>query len=137
MRRPASSLLEMLIVCVIVGLVAAMAAPRVHAALDSIAVEGAAREVADAFAVGRLAALRYGSADVRLDSTSITVRAGGRVVHARNIVAGHGVNMRANTTVVRYAATGLGLGVGNGTVILSKGAAMDSIVISRLGRVRR
>jgi Tfp pilus assembly protein FimT len=105
--------------------------------MDSMAVEAAAREVVDAFALARLAALRHGAANVQFDSASVTVRAGGAVVYARNVTDLHGVRVRANTPTVRYAATGLGAGLSNGTVLLSRGATTDSVIISRLGRVRR
>jgi prepilin-type N-terminal cleavage/methylation domain-containing protein len=135
--RPAFTLLELVVVCAIVGIIAAISAPRITHTLDSMAVEGASREVVNAFALGRLAALRYGGADVRLDSASVSVQAGGRVLYARNVVSNHGVRLRSNTALVRYAATGLATGVSNGTVVISRGASVDTVVVSRLGRVRR
>lgn len=135
--RAAFTLIEMLIVCVIIGVVAAIAAPRVRGSLDSLAVEAAGRDIVNALAAGRLAALRHGGADVRLDSLSATVNAAGQTLLAHEIVRVHGVRMRATPPVVRYAATGLATGLSNGSVILSRGARVDTVVISRLGRVRR
>lgn len=135
--RHAFTLLEVIVVCAIIGIIASIAAPRITHTLDSMAVEGAAREVVNGFALGRLAALRYRGADVRLDTASVSVQAGGHVVYERNVVSNHGVRLRSNTALVRYAATGLATGVSNGTVVISKGASADTIVISRLGRVRR
>ena len=136
MRR-AFTLVEIVIVCVIIGIVTAIATPRIGVTLDSMAVESAAREVVNGFALGRLAALRYGSADVRFDTLSVTVQAGSKVVYTRNVVADHRVRLRSNTALVRYAATGMATGVSNGSVVISRGAAVDTIVVSRLGRVRR
>ena len=135
--RSAFTLIEMLIVCVIVGVVAGMAAPRMRATMDAFAVEGAARDVSNTFALARLAALRHGGADVRLDTNALVIRAGGRVVREANVARVHGVRMRVTVTLVRYAATGLGIGLSNGSVILSRGTSTDTVVISRLGRVRR
>jgi Tfp pilus assembly protein FimT len=135
--KPGHTLLEVIAVCAIAGILAALAAPRVHATLDSMAVESAARDVVHALALGRLTALSNGSADVRFDSTAVTVHAGNRVVYTRDLAQQHGVSMHANTAIVRYAATGLATGVGNGSVFLSRGASADTVVISRLGRVRR
>jgi prepilin-type N-terminal cleavage/methylation domain-containing protein len=135
--RSAYSLLELLVVCVIVGIVAAVAAPRIHAMLDSMAVESAAREVVDALALGRLSALSRGGAEVRFDSTSVTVSAAAVILHARDVKQLHGVQLHANTPLVRYAATGIAIGLSNGTVVLTRGATTDSVIISRLGRVRR
>jgi prepilin-type N-terminal cleavage/methylation domain-containing protein len=135
--RSAYSLLELLVVCVIFGVIAGLAAPRIHAALDSMAAESAAREVVDALALGRLYALSRGSSDVRFDSSSVTVRSGIVVLYQRDVTQLHGVRLHANTPVVRFGATGLAIGLSNGTVVLTRGATTDSVIISRLGRVRR
>ena len=137
MRRPAFTLIEVVTVCVIAAIVTGIAAPRVRATMDSFAVEGATRDVTNTFALARLAALRHGGAEVRLDSLTLSIRAGGRVVRELHVARAHGVRMRLTVTLVRYAATGLGVGLSNGTIILSRGAATDTVVISRLGRVRR
>lgn len=135
--RPAFTLLELVVVCAIIGIAASIAAPRVSRTLDSMAVEGAARDVVNTFALGRLAALRYGGADVRIDTLSLTVQAGAQVIIAHHVVKDHRVRLRSNTALVRYAATGLATGVSNGSVVVSRGAAADTIIVSRLGRVRR
>jgi hypothetical protein len=81
--------------------------------------------------------LRDRGAEVRLDSTTIRLFAGGRVISERRVAAGHGVRIRTALGVVSYAATGMALGLSNGSIYISRGAAADTIVISRLGRVRR
>jgi prepilin-type N-terminal cleavage/methylation domain-containing protein len=135
--RPAFTLFEVLVACTMIGIAAGIAAPRIRATMDWFAVEGASREVVNGFALARLAALRHRGADVQLDSLGFTVRAAGRIIHQRAVPAGHGVRMRVNTALVRYAATGLAFGLSNGTIILSRGVSADTVVISRLGRVRR
>ena len=135
--RAAFTLIETLIVCVIIGIAAAIAAPAFRTAIDSMAVEGAARDAVNAFALGRLAALTHGGSEVRLDSLGATVFAAGRVLHTRPIARVHKVRMRASPSLVRYAATGLAFGLSNGSVILSRGRAVDTVFVSRLGRVRR
>jgi len=135
--RAAFTLIELVVVCAIIGIMAAIAAPRVRAVVDGFAVEAAARDAANALALGRLAALRHGGAEVRLDSLSITVRAGGRDVLSRPIARAHGVRMRASPAVVRYAATGIATGLSNGSIVVSRGSRADTIFVSRLGRVRR
>lgn len=136
-KREGVTLIELLIACGIIGIAAAIAAPRVRAAADSLAVEAAARDVVSALALGRINALRYGGAEVRFDAATVSLTAGGRVVLSRNLSVAHGVAVRSTTPALRYGATGLGTGVSNGSVIISRGAAADTIVISRLGRVRR
>jgi hypothetical protein len=38
---------------------------------------------------------------------------------------------------VAYSATGLGFGASNASLVVSRGAAADTVSISRTGRVRR
>ena len=133
----AFTLLELLIVVSLIGLVTSIAIPLLRPVLDSLAVERAARDVMGAYSLSRFAALTYGGAELRLDSLGVTLVARGRVRHASAIVASHGVGMRASPAIVRYAATGLATGLSNGTVILTRGRASDTIFVSRLGRARR
>ena len=135
--KPAFTLIELLIVCTLIGIVVSIAAPLVRPLLDSMAVERASRDVVSAYALSRLAALTHGGAELRLDSLGLTVAAGTRILHTRAIAATHGVRMRASPAVVRYAATGLTAGLSNGSVILSRGRSSDTVFVSRLGRVRR
>jgi prepilin-type N-terminal cleavage/methylation domain-containing protein len=135
--RSAFTLFEVMMTCVILGIVAGIAVPRVRTTMDAFAVEGAARDVANTFALARLAALRHRGAEVRLDTLALSIRAEGRVLRELHVAGGHGVRMRTTVTLVRYAATGLGVGLSNGSIVLTRGAAVDTVVISRLGRVRR
>jgi prepilin-type N-terminal cleavage/methylation domain-containing protein len=135
--KPAFTLFELLVVCSIIGIVAAIAAPRVRSSVDAFAVESAARDVANALTLGRLAAVRHGGADVHIDSASVTVRAAGRDVFSRPVARSHGVRVRSSTAVVRYAATGWATGLSNGSIVLTRGVRVDTVFVSRLGRVRR
>jgi prepilin-type N-terminal cleavage/methylation domain-containing protein len=135
--RPGFTLIEVLIVCVLIAVVIGIATPRVRTLTDSLAVDAAAREITSVFASARLVALRDRGAEVRLDSASIRLIAAGRVITERRVAAGHGVHIRTALGVVRYAATGIALGLSNGSIYISRGSAADTIVISRLGRVRR
>jgi Tfp pilus assembly protein FimT len=135
--RGAFTLIETLIICIITGIALGIAAPRIRAITDSVSVDAAAREVTSVFAFARLVALRDRGAEVVVDSVTFRMTAGGRVVSEQRIAARHGVRIRTTLGVVRYAATGTGLGLSNGSIYISRGAAADTIVISRLGRVRR
>jgi prepilin-type N-terminal cleavage/methylation domain-containing protein len=135
--RAAFTLIELVVVCAVIGIVVAIAAPGVRTTVDSLAVEAAARDAASALALGRLAALRHGGAEVHLDSLSITVRTAGRDLFTRDIARTRGVRMRASPAVVRYAATGMGTGLSNGSIVFTRGTRADTVFISRLGRVRR
>jgi Tfp pilus assembly protein FimT len=135
--RRAYTLAELVLACVIIGLIAALAVPSTRRLVDAMAVERASREVVNTFALARFASLRYGGAQVRVDSLRLQVQTGTLTLYTRELARTHGVRVRTTQTLVRYAATGLGLGLSNGTIIVSRGASADTVVISRLGRVRR
>jgi prepilin-type N-terminal cleavage/methylation domain-containing protein len=135
--RKAFTLLELLIVLSVIGLVTSIAIPLLRPTLDALAVERATRDVMGAYSLSRFAALTHGGAELRLDSLGLTLTARGRVLHASAIVASHGVRMRASPAIVRYAGTGLATGLSNGSVILTRGRAADTVFVSRLGRARR
>jgi len=135
--RPAFSLVEVLTVCAIVGIVTAIAIPRFTSALDWIAVEAAAREVENALALGRRAGMRHAGAEVRIDTSQVIVKAAGRVLDTRFVSRDHGIRIKTNTAVVRFASTGLATGLSNGSIILARGSAVETVFVSRLGRVRR
>ena len=137
MPRSAFTLLETLIVCILTGVVLGIAAPRIRTARDSIAVDAAARETMSVFAAARLVALRDRGAEVRVDTSALRLFSAGRLMRERRVAADHGVRIRSTVSLVRYAATGMALGLSNGTIYLSRGSAADTVVISRLGRVRR
>jgi prepilin-type N-terminal cleavage/methylation domain-containing protein len=136
-HRLAFTLLELLIVCVIIGVALGIAAPRIRSISDSLAVEAAARSAVHMFATARLVALRDRGAELRVDADGMRLLVRGRIVRERQLAADHGVRVRTTVTSIRYAATGLGLGLSNGTVYITRGRAADTIVVSRLGRVRR
>lgn len=136
-RAGGFTLLEMLVVCIIAGIALGVAAPRMRGLADSFAVDGAAREVTSTFARARLIALRDRGAEVRIDSAGISLFAGGQRLLLKRLAADHSVRIRSTVPLVKYAATGAAMGLSNGSIYISRGKAADTVVISRLGRVRR
>ena len=49
----------------------------------------------------------------------------------------HGVTLSATRDSMAYAPNGLGYGASNLSIIVRRGAVTDTVVVSRLGRVRR
>jgi hypothetical protein len=119
------------------GVAIGIAAPRIRTITSSFAVDAAAREITAIFAQARLVSLRDRGAEIRIDSTGVSLFARGRIIRDRRIAEDHGVRLRTTVPLVRYAATGIAIGLSNGSLYLSRDAAADTIVISRLGRVRR
>ena len=66
----------------------------------------------------------------------VTVTCAGDTIARRSIGARHGVRLSASGDTVRYAPDGMATGVSNTTVLVTRGARVDSVVVSRLGRVR-
>ncbi|MGQ0641923.1 MAG: prepilin-type N-terminal cleavage/methylation domain-containing protein [Gemmatimonadaceae bacterium] len=140
MLRLGLTLVEVLLVVAIVGVLAAFAAPPYVAARDRASVRSAVTASVAAFDAARALALTRGRhAAVRIDT------AGSRlVVHSfRDTVlrmplgTSWGVRLSATRDSSAIAPDGLGYGAANVRLIVSRGAAADTVTVSRLGRVAR
>jgi prepilin-type N-terminal cleavage/methylation domain-containing protein len=139
MRRRAFTLLELTLVLTIMSLLVALALPRVAALRDRSAVRAAAGEIGASFAAARSAAIaRRATAAVMLDTARgvVEVRSGGRRLAVRPVRALYGVALASTRDSAVYDARGLGYGVTNLTVVVRRGAMVDTLTMSRLGRVR-
>ena len=70
-------------------------------------------------------------------SASLVGRSYADTVAHRMLASSHGVSLTVSRDSMAYAPNGLGYGASNLTVILRRGAAAETIFVSRLGRVRR
>ncbi len=139
MRRPAYTMLELLVVLSIVAVVLSLALPRTLLVLDRLAVHAAAGDVAATLGTARTVALAGGSSvaiDVDTASGVLRVRRGDEMLWSRNIGQAHGVEVRASRDSLAYDSRGLGRGAANLSVILHRRAAVETVFVSRLGRVR-
>ena len=137
--RRGTTLLEMLLVITVLGVLTSVAVPRASAMIDRMSVKGATQDVVMALAVARAAATRRGSnASFVADSHTgkLRVVAGGETLLERDILRSRGVHLEASRESITFSPSGLGWGAANTTVIVSRGARADTIVMSRLGRVR-
>jgi type II secretory pathway pseudopilin PulG len=137
--RPGYSLMQMLIVLAIIAVFCGIAIPRLSAARDGSAVRGAATQVVTAFALARSAAvLRASRVAVVIDSNAATLRVltEAETLHVRALRPEFGVTLEATRDSVAYGPTGRGYGAANSSIILRRGAAVDTVFVSRLGRVR-
>ena len=137
-RRRGTTLVELLIVLVLMALLAAIVIPAFGARGDRLAARRAAAEVGGAFSTAREIALaRAAPAAVLLDSIgpAVTVRVGAETLLRRMPLA-DGVLMRTTRDSMAYAPDGLGIGAANLTVVLRRGAAAETVAVSRLGRAR-
>lgn len=136
------TLAELVLLLAFLGVLLAVAAPRVGSALDRAAVEAAAADIVSAHWSARSLAVRAArrvALDVSSDTIAILiVTAGGDSLwRARPGPVGRGVSLTASRRVVVFGPTGLGWGLANTTLRLSRGGAEAELVTSRLGRLRR
>jgi hypothetical protein len=75
---------------------------------------------------------------VRLDTVAdaLELRMRGAVVSRVALGHAHGVTIAANRDSITYDVRGLGYGAANVTLVARRGRAADSLVVSRLGRLR-
>ena len=138
-RRTAFTLAELLVVLGMMAVLACVALPTAARARDARATRAAIREAAEAMALARdeaLARRTMSTAQVDTATGTITVRANGRQVGRFTLGANHGVSLSVTRDSVAFDARGLGYGPANLTLVARRARAADTLVMSRLGRVR-
>lgn len=139
MRRTGSSLLEVAVVLALTGILLAIALPRLNHVRDAAAVRSALDEAASDFAAARQAAIarrRLVAVVVDTAAAAITVRSEGTILVASRFRLTYGVTLATNRDSAVYDGRGFGYGVSNLSLVMRRGAAADTLVVSRLGRVR-
>jgi prepilin-type N-terminal cleavage/methylation domain-containing protein len=139
--RQGVSLPEMVTVLGIVAVVTALAVPNLVGWADRIAVARAAGDIATFYQTARMSAV-FRSQRVRVELGYDTLRAvfegpEDSVFLTRSGPARHGVGLFVSRPVVRFQPNGLGLGASNTKLVLRRGAAVESLTVSRLGRLKR
>ena len=138
MRR-GLTLLELAVVIAIIALAAAIGAPALVRRLDRSRVRHATSEIVSALALARTTAIaREAHVAVFFDAarSTVVVALGGDTLVARALGDIHGVRLMSNRDSTVYGPTGLGYGAANQSIVVQRGSAVDTVVISRLGRVR-
>jgi prepilin-type N-terminal cleavage/methylation domain-containing protein len=139
MRRGVT-LIELTVVLAMTGLMAGFAVPRFMAFRDATAVRAAATSTVALLSLARHAAIRRSAVTaITFDTSSalITVFSGPDTVERRLLGAIHGIRLAVTRDSIAYSASGMGYGAANTRAILSRGAAAETVTVSRLGRVRR
>ena len=138
MRR-AFTVIELTLVICILAILSAIAMPATGRLLDRIRVRAAVTEIESLFGTARHAAIaRAMLTSVAIDAASQTmsVTIGGDTLRQARVGIEHGVEVAANRNSMAYSPTGVGYGAANLSVVVRKSSAADTIVVSRLGRVR-
>jgi len=138
MRR-AHTLPELVLTLALLAIVAATAVPSLAATTARWQVRAAVADLVNALVLTREAALARGAlATFVVDAArgGVTVTCAGDTVARRAVGAQHGVRIFASSDSVRYAPDGVATGVSNTTLLVVRGSRIDSVIVSRLGRVR-
>lgn len=138
MRR-GTTIIELALSISVISILSAIAYPRVGRLLDGIHVRGTASEIHWLFSAARQhAIIRSERVTVQLDTARgvISLLAGSDTLRARHLADAHGITLSANRPSFTFSPIGIGYGAGNMTVIIRRNARVDSVFISRLGRVR-
>ncbi|HEU4564789.1 MAG TPA: GspH/FimT family pseudopilin [Gemmatimonadaceae bacterium] len=136
--RDGATLVELVVTVAIVAAVLAIALPPLHDLRDRASVRAATADLSMVLATarhsavlqGRIVAARFDTARVAVTLVADTATL---AVHRLGV---HGVTLSATRDSIAYGPTGLGYGASTTTIHLRRGRAVDTITVSRLGRVR-
>jgi prepilin-type N-terminal cleavage/methylation domain-containing protein len=133
------SLLELLIVMTVIGIVLAIAVPRARSGLDRAVVRSAAGDVRATLGLARTLALAgHAVIVVEVDSAHgmLRIRRGSEVLLRRGVKQAHAVELRTTRDSLIYDPYGMGLGASNLSVLVRRGVVVETVFVSRLGRIR-
>ena len=138
--RDGHTLIELAIALAIMAILLSIAAPRLGALRDRASVRSASTEIAAILSSARrVAMLRSSSAMVVIDEgrSIASIIAGTDTVLARDVGSELGVTIAATRDTVLYGPSGRGWGASNTSIAVTRGRWVDTLFVSRLGRVRR
>jgi len=137
--RGGVTLVELCLVLTLVGILASIASRQVTRYLDRAATRTAVAEAATVVLRARDEALAQRTpVSVRFDTVSAALELSARGIVLSRAALGHahGVTLSTTRDTLSYDVRGLGYGAANLTMVARRGAAAESLVVSRLGRVR-
>jgi Tfp pilus assembly protein FimT len=137
--RSGFTIVETTLVLALSSALAAIALPRDWSFVDRIEVRGAVTEIESMFSLARHTAIARGTQialDIDAARKTVSIRSGIEMIVTREVGLAHGVELSTNRTSITYSPIGVGYGAANFSLIVSRGRAIDTVVVSRLGRVR-
>ena len=137
--RRGHTLPELTLVLIIMSLTGLVLVRQTHLILDRVEARNAVRVAGalmdrarnEAIAQQTLVSVRIDTVSGSIDLLSRT----GRIAH-EPVGSSHGVTLSTTRDSVTYDVRGLGYGAANLTLLVRRGAAAESLVTSRLGRIR-
>lgn len=140
MRR-GFSLPEMLSVLVLIGLLAAIVGPPLRVVLDRVATDEGAERYAAAHEEARALALERGrltrlEIDSAARAATLSVRSDSGWDTVRTLPLGP-ARLVVSQETITFSPLGLGFGVSNSRIVFTRGAAAETVTVSRTARLRR
>lgn len=133
------TLLEVTAVLSVIAILFAIAAPHLAALRDNAAVRAAVGDAGTTFSLARQTAMaRRAPVAVVIDTAAgeLLVRSLAGTSMRRSMRRSYGVALAANRDSVVYDPKGLGYGLSNLTLTVRRGSFVDTLTMSRLGRLR-
>lgn len=130
---------ELLIVLTIIGVVMAIAIPNARSGLDRVSVRSAASDVRATLGYARMLAMSGGipvAVDVDSVVGTLRIRRGDEKILTRGVGQAHGVRLGKTRDSLTYDPRGFGRGAANLSILVRRGASVETVFVSRLGRVR-
>ncbi|CAN5913732.1 hypothetical protein BH11GEM1_BH11GEM1_04100 [soil metagenome] len=137
--RDGLTLIELVLVMAMMSIVSLMGLHALRASLDHVATQDAVRAAASIVARARDEAMAlHTPVSVRIDTVTATLALLSRTGTLGRLALGslHGVALSTTRDSITFDVRGLGYGAANLTLVARRGLAADTLVVSRLGRVR-
>lgn len=138
-HRRGHTLIELVLVIAIIGLTSLIGIRQFQLYLDRVATRDAVRAAGNLVARARDEAVAlHTPVSVRIDTSSATLELLSRSGPFGRAALGetHGVALSTTRDSITFDVRGLGYGAANLTLVARRGRASDTLVVSRLGRVR-
>jgi len=137
--RKGFTIIEITVVIAIISALFAITLPRVSGFIDRIELHAAVSEIESMFSLARHVAIARGSQvilDIDATRGDMTLRSSNGNIRTSEVGRAHGVTLATNKTSITYSPIGVGYGAANFSLVVSRQQTVDTVVISRLGRVR-
>ncbi|HEY6827569.1 MAG TPA: prepilin-type N-terminal cleavage/methylation domain-containing protein [Gemmatimonadaceae bacterium] len=139
MPRRGFSLPELTVALAMMAVLLSIALYRFTALRDATSVRAATGDLGSAFSLARqLAVSKRHTVAIVLDTGRgvVELRSGGVRIVRRELGASYGVHLGSNRDSAVFDARGLGYGLSNLSIAVRRGHFVDTLTMSRLGRVR-
>jgi type II secretory pathway pseudopilin PulG len=134
-----ATMIELAISLTIMGLLLGLTVPRIGDQVDKLAVRGAARDIRTMLAVARARAIggaRPTSVHFHASDTTVVFVRKRDTLQLRPIGQIFDVSLKATRDSTAFGVNGLGISRANLSIVLRRKAAVETVFVSREGRVR-